>query len=563
MYLMHKSNHLTRWLCASRGCLRLHPPIACRRLLWINFIVQFWVLGPLLHGFQDVHAASPTSESHYMGLIGECFNCHNAPALKTRDGLDSTWVKQPMFEDWAKHDLHAIASRALENEHGLQVLQRLGNTKEMRQRCLACHATPIKGTAFPVADIQEVEFDVQHGVSCEACHGPYEKWETIHRSSLWRKMPLKEKQEYSGFVEMRDPLIRAERCASCHVGSLEEQKFITHAMYVAGHPPLFGYEMQGYLESMPKHWLPIREKPAAIQQEQEDAGLWQKDTLSGGQASFVGQAVSLRVALETLADVAEKSMHDESGFAWPELGLMDCASCHHDLRDKSWRRDPVRVAQVGDRGSNRLPAPGRPGLPTWSRVALIDPGLVDVWNSADKAGDVAAAVEQLQKALAELDAEFRAHPFGNPDVVKKRARDAAHRADTLARELEKLPLMKSTGEQLSGALVQIGRERLLPYDDARQIAWVVAQLHRDLQSVTGQTPGNQDRQDRDRFHSRIALTVPNALQRELPPEDDYDWRKLNSLLNMSIDARNRYENDGDFGPHAVQQTWRDLFGAGN
>jgi len=396
MYLMHKSNHLTRWLCASRGCLSLHPSIGCRRLLWINFIVQFWVLGPLLHGFQDVHAASPTSESHYMGLIGECFNCHNAPALKTRDGLDSTWVKQPMYKDWAEHDLHAIASRALENEHGLQVLQRLGNTKEMRQRCLACHATPIKGTAFPVADIQEVEFDVQHGVSCEACHGPYEKWETIHRSSLWRKMPLKEKQEYSGFVEMRDPLIRAERCASCHVGSLEEQKFITHAMYVAGHPPLFGYEMQGYLESMPKHWLPIREKPAAIQQEQEDAGLWQKDTLSGGQASFVGQAVSLRVALETLADVAEKSMHDESGFAWPELGLMDCASCHHDLRDKSWRRDPVRVAQVGDRGSNRLPAPGRPGLPTWSRVALIDPGLVDVWNSADKAGDVAALLTNLE-----------------------------------------------------------------------------------------------------------------------------------------------------------------------
>src|SRR5205085_7444380 len=62
-----------------------------------------------------------------------------------------------------------------------------------------------------------------------------------------------------------NPTNRAALCASCHVGNAAEGKFVTHAMYAAGHPLLPSLEVATFSDEMPRHWQYIKEKPAAIQ----------------------------------------------------------------------------------------------------------------------------------------------------------------------------------------------------------------------------------------------------------------------------------------------------------
>ena len=47
-----------------------------------------------------------------------------------------------------------------------------------------------------------------------------------------------------------------------------EEKFITHDMYAAGHPPLPGFELGAYTRGMPLHWQRLRDKKPAIAKEQ-------------------------------------------------------------------------------------------------------------------------------------------------------------------------------------------------------------------------------------------------------------------------------------------------------
>ena len=61
-------------------------------------------------------------------------------------------------------------------------------------------------------------------------------------------------------TDLWDPVKRATKCASCHIGNPGEQKVVTHAMYAAGHPPLPGLETATFSDAMPRHWEYLREK---------------------------------------------------------------------------------------------------------------------------------------------------------------------------------------------------------------------------------------------------------------------------------------------------------------
>jgi hypothetical protein len=142
----------------------------------------------------------------------------------------------------------------------------------------------------------------------------------------------------------------------------EAGREVNHDLIAAGHPPLI-FEMDAYLANMPPHW----------HQTQED------EAMSGAYTWAVGQAVSLRQSLELLVDRAKRG-------ALPEFAELECYSCHHALRDKSWRQE----IGYGDR---------RPGTPLWSNSPLQVAMRWAVSAGSNRTG--AAEYLALQKLMAE------------------------------------------------------------------------------------------------------------------------------------------------------------------
>jgi len=193
---------------------------------------------------------------------------------------------------------------------------------ETDARCLACHATPV---ASPdPATLPVLRSD---GVGCESCHGPSGGWIAKHIEWDWARRTPQEKAGF-GMTPTADLVSRARVCAGCHVGELGRDglpaKDVNHDLIAAGHPRL-NFEFSAYLASMAHHW-------------RDDIG---PDAAPGfpARAWAVGQVVTARAALDLLRDRALRA-----GAAWPEFAEFGCFSCHHDLRDDPWRRQPGNVS---------------------------------------------------------------------------------------------------------------------------------------------------------------------------------------------------------------------------
>src|SRR5262249_36029404 len=93
------------------------------------------------------------------------------------------------------------------------------------------------------------------------CHGLHEKWQIDHTKEPnqkgmpppWRSKTPEYKWE-RGMADLRNPVVKARLCTSCHVGNAVEGKTVTHEMYAAGHPPLPPCELAAFMEGEPKHW---------------------------------------------------------------------------------------------------------------------------------------------------------------------------------------------------------------------------------------------------------------------------------------------------------------------
>jgi mono/diheme cytochrome c family protein len=136
--------------------------------------------------------------------------------------------------------------------------------KELRHKintvkaCLRCHATWPKSNDPDHAHQAPVALEL--GVTCQACHGPGRRWEEAHRfDQVWRVITPEAKASL-GFYDVRSPVKKAQLCASCHVGDLEQGKFVTHEWYAGGHPPLPSFELANFQRQMPVHWKPLAEK---------------------------------------------------------------------------------------------------------------------------------------------------------------------------------------------------------------------------------------------------------------------------------------------------------------
>jgi len=409
---------------------------------------------------------------------------------------------------WGDKDLHSQAYAVLNGDRAKKMGELLKIADVSKERsCLTCHAVdPMHGNFEPGAE----EGILAEGVGCEACHGPSSLWDGPHRLPDWRNKPSAEKTAL-GMVDVRDPILRMRNCLSCHMGNVKENKIITHEMYAAGHPPLPSFEIESFADNMPRHWRYLTEKTGLSEDERKQLQ-YNKDELARTKRVAIGGLIALSESMKLLADRAET---DQDKSPWPALAEFDCGACHHDLRHDNWRQRRGYAA-----------VPGRPLMRSWPNT-LIDIG----WPGTDG----------LQEQLKPLATALSSQPFGEPKEVVKAAREIQKWADELATKLNtQLVDAKSAGE-LYEKLARRGETELLDYDSARQLAWSLIIINRELGDA-----GSKDKAALDDLAKELQLQRP--VDPALTP--DKKW----ILVTLSAQLKNR----ADYEPAKVQELFARL-----
>ncbi len=175
--------------------------------------------------------------------------CHASPP--TTDGVFVCRCDE--YLRWAEKDLHARATKLLSEARGRQMARALGYDVTRAGACLQCHGVVIKDDAARDKNLV-VETE---GVGCCVCHGAFKDWYEPHGSYLqaekWRSLSRADKEKRFGMTDLWNPVRRSALCASCHIGNLDEGKFVTHEMYAAGQPPLPGFEVSTFSDAQPRH----------------------------------------------------------------------------------------------------------------------------------------------------------------------------------------------------------------------------------------------------------------------------------------------------------------------
>ncbi|MBI2190373.1 MAG: hypothetical protein HYU36_00120 [Planctomycetes bacterium] len=226
--------------------------------------------------------------------------CHGgAEAVKTGN------TQTNEFTIWSSKDKHAKAFETLSKDESAEIAKKmeLGDATKA-DKCLSCHSTGdgdrqgLAGKAFKDKDLQGVKYDAESGVSCDACHGPSEKWLEPHSKPGWTneqraKTPDRKQLFMSmGLYDTKQIMLRANNCVSCHLR-------IDTRMIEAGHPELT-FELASFSRDMPPHW--------------KESG-----PMAGPRTWAAGQTAALR---EALLQVAERSAGendvDEIKMSWKQ-----------------------------------------------------------------------------------------------------------------------------------------------------------------------------------------------------------------------------------------------------
>ena len=263
--------------------------------------VMLLICSPLVQEVTQTHPRAqtpgPTTGSAqrfiYTG-VGSCTasNCHGSVTPRNTPKID---IRQTEYTHWLTKDKHAKTYEVLRKDRSVRIAQnlQLPEKPDKSAKCLTCHTLSIP------PELQGKYYQVEDGVSCETCHGPAQAWLGTH-FTLGYEAALKD-----GMYDTRDPVKRAEKCLSCHLGT--KGKSVDHAMIAAGHPDLI-FELDTFTALMPPHW---RQPPK---------GEW-----FGARAWSIGQAVALREVMQRLARRAQPL----SAPGWPEFAEFDCFACHH------------------------------------------------------------------------------------------------------------------------------------------------------------------------------------------------------------------------------------------
>jgi hypothetical protein len=360
--------------------------------------------------------------------IAACRACHSGADVGQAKGYvegykSNEFVALNESTTWDEKDIHAAAMKCLTDPLGKQmesILKKVrpdGYTVTKAPECLTCHSVD-KAPKVPLAEKKYENFaTLPGGVTCTLCHGLYEKWQNEHfkepdqagmTTIPWRtKSPA---AKYSaGMRDVRNPVVKAQLCASCHVGSHAEGKVVTHEIYAAGHPPLPPFELASYLEGEPKHWgyatkLKFFEsikpddtwKLFHFQPESQEVYL--------ARNYAVGAIVGLRAEAELLLAEAERAGATNEGL---DFARFDCYSCHHELRSPSERQK---------RGYD-----GPPGRTPLRTAAGLPAGVVAHHAETLTAGGLDKLAGGFDVKLMALKKAATAKPFGDPGKLKVEA----------------------------------------------------------------------------------------------------------------------------------------------
>jgi hypothetical protein len=327
-------------------------------------------------------------------------------------------VRQDEFSTWTAHDKHAQAYQVLETDRSKKIeglLKQLPDwqtaTPHADRLCLTCHVHQDYSSARRVERLSDRDFEV-YGVGCESCHGSASNWLKAHTSDVWKRMTADEKGQ-KGMKRTKDLLVRADLCVTCHVGSAGAD--VNHDLIAAGHPRM-NFEFGAFMANLPQHWGDQDE----IEKNKKSDPLFETRTWA------VGQVVTAQTALRLLeyrADPAAKPP-DGASEPWPEFAEYDCFSCHHDLRDKSWRQD---------RDWRRLGL--KPGTLRWSDwYTLMPRNLAEFAAEPDR---------QAFEALAGL----MSNPQRHGQEIAAKARSLVDQMNGLKNQLAKGQLIKDAADR--------------------------------------------------------------------------------------------------------------------
>ena len=261
-----------------------------------------------------------------------------------------------------------------------------GAVAKDRTECLACHGLYVDET------YRGRSYDIEDGVTCEACHGKSESWLGPHQNPrAWRGKQTVEQRTAVGFYDTRDLIHRTEKCLECHLGTASKR--VTHNMMAAGHPPLT-FELVSDSERVPRHW-------------KDDQCFLSPDegALYHARAWAVGQLVTLRESMYRLVDWTQR--HHGADYA-----LFDCYACHHVIGSPGWKPQ---------RGSYR-PL----GEPTFDTSTMLMPRFIVARLAPDQLNRF--------KELTETVAARYLPRGGDPPGAIAAARELAGMMDELARK---------------------------------------------------------------------------------------------------------------------------------
>lgn len=394
--------------------------------------------------------------------------------------------------------------------------------------CLRCHATWPQQADAAYPDQPPVPLEL--GVSCQACHGPAERWDLPHRLPAWRLVPPEVKAEL-GFYDCRSVRGKTLLCASCHVGDLAEGRFVRHEWYAAGHPPLPSFHLARFTAQMPLHWqawqtkgsfalrdgiapelaqtlVPQREmlRRAGVPAEALRASYRDANRLPPG--TLPPEAEVIETAALSAVSVAEAYVQLVAQYAaaaaakqlpWPELALYDCAACHHPLR---------REGRGGGLAPIRHP-PGRPGPAIWPMtlvpavLAELTPG--DAEQAASRQAQLADGWQRLVEAMIAV-------PLGQPGPVAAAAQPMAAQLAELGRLASTQPWDAAAAHPLMLRLTDPTAEPAYDFEMARQRAWSWLAL---ADAVLPPEVRRQAAPLGEELEVRLALRLPAGLDQPL------------------------------------------------
>ena len=336
------------------------------------------------------------------GIALGTVNCSQSTCHAADIPWPNSSVSQKEYIVWKERDPHAQSYKALTSKRGQAIARRVGYGDATKaNKCLNCHAHNVP------EDQREDTFDITEGVTCEACHGNASQWLGVHTAGLY----YYSKNVERGMYPTTDPTARAELCLGCHVGN--EDKFVTHKMMAAGHPPL-PFELGFYT------WF-TKSNPEArggyAHFTVDDDYLQRKPWPFGVRVWAIGQVAQAKMILRLVTDPD----NGPKGL-FPELALFDCRSCHRS-KDGGGVAGPT-VPRI--KNANLVFAE--------FAAELVDPALARQLRSNvgslrastdDSWGAVIGSSRRLKSTLDKIAAKLETHDFTIEDNKRTLARIAS------------------------------------------------------------------------------------------------------------------------------------------